>query len=264
MKRKPWAIIVIASLHFVAPFGNLILNSMRSGRGLIQTWHYWVYALPTPLVITYVALPPLAGIFIYICRRWSYWCYVACLGLIFLSNVYSFWTSMSLLNFAMLFLVLLIDVVAVAYFMVPSVRQVYFDARLRWWETAPRFNLEVSGVMNGDRGFIKNISAGGALVESSLSYVQDQDVTLEWSYEGKDFKIPGHVIYQKPSGGLIGFGVKFTHTLETQQAMSGLTELLNKQDRIVKDRLPGPEDTFKAWIKKLITTRQGLFPKRGR
>lgn len=262
MKRKPWAIIVIAFLHFIAPFGNLVMNSLRSGRSLVQTWEFWVYALPTPLVVTYVALPPLAGIFIYICRRWSYWCYVACLGLIFLSNVYSFWTSMSGLNFAMLFLVLLIDVVAVAYFMVPSVRQVYFDPRLRWWETAPRFNLDTPGIMDGDEGFVKNISAGGALVESAKSYEDGREVLLEWNYNGKNYRLPGHVVYRKPSGGGVAFGVRFIHNDETEKLVKELIELMVREDKIVKDRLPGPEDSFRAWLKKLVTTRQGLFPRR--
>lgn len=262
MKRKPWPIILLALLHVLAPFGNIILNSYRSGRSFEQTWNLWVYALPKPLFLAYVVLPPLAGVFIYICKRWSYWCYVACLALIFLGNAYGFWTSMNLLNFLTLLVVLVIDILAVAYFVVPSVRKVYFDPRMRWWETAPRYVFNVQGSMNGTGGYIKNISEGGAFVETTTTYSEGQSVDLLWSYEGTSYSMPGKVVYQKSQGTGFGCGVRFDHTTQTEKIMNGLVQKLHKEGKMIRDRLPGPEDTFFAWLRKLLTTREGLFPKR--
>ncbi len=227
----------------------------------MQTWDVWLYSFPKPLFIAYVMLPPLAGVFIFICKRWSYWCYVGCLFLIFLANIYGFWTSMNWVNFFTLFAVLVLDILAVAYFVVPSVRKVYFDPRLRWWETAPRYLFNQQGVMDSTPGLIRNVSEGGAMFETSTSYIEGQEVELKWSNEGDEYLIPGKVVYKKPLGNGYCCGVRFDHTPMTSKSMKSLVAKLHKQGKMIRDRLPGPEDSFGAWIKKLVLTRQGLFPK---
>jgi hypothetical protein len=262
MKRKPWSIIFLALLHVLAPLGNIIMNSFRSGRTLENTWNFWLYTLPKPLFFAYVVLPPIAGFFIYICRRWSYWSYVACLGFIFLANVYGFWTSVNWMNFVTLLVVLLADVLAVAYFVVPSVRQIYFDPRMRWWETAPRYVFNIHGFMGSHSGFVKNISEGGAFVESQSSYPEGSVVEVTWSFEGESFVVPGKVVYQRKQGpSVFGYGVRFDHTPQTQKGMRLLITRLEKEGKLIRDRLPGPEDSFAVWLKKLIVNREGLFPK---
>lgn len=261
MKRKPWPIILLALLHILAPLGNIIFNSYRAGRSYSQTWDYWFHTLPKPLFLAYVVVPPIAGLFIFICKRWSYWCYVACLGLVFLANAYGFWTSMNWLNFLTLLAVLVVDILAVAYFVVPSVRKVYFDPRMRWWETAPRYVFNVQGTVSGMSGYIKNISQGGALIETSMSYLEGQPVEIQWSHEGRSFAVPGKVVYKKPQGAGFGYGVRFDHTPQTEKSMVALVQKLHKQGKMIRDRLPGPDDSFGAWLKKLVSTREGLFPK---
>lgn len=236
------------------------MNSFRSGRSFEATWNFWHYVLPTPLFFAYVVLPPLAGVFIYVCRRWSYWSYVFCLGLVFLGNIYGFWTSVNWVNFVTLFVVLLVDILVVAYFVVPSVRQVYFDPRMRWWETAPRYIFNVEGTMNGQRGLIKNISEGGVLVEAPDSYPEGQIVELQWNQEGTPFSLPGKVVYQKPMGSTFGYGVRFEATPRLQKTMKPLLARLRKEKKLIRN-LPGPEDTFTAWLKKIVVKREGLFPK---
>lgn len=260
MKQKPWSIILLAILHAVAPFGNIIFNSLRMGRELSETWDFWCYVLPMPLFITYVVLPPLAGVFIFICRRWSYWCYVACLSFIFFSNIYGFWTDMNLFNFLALTLVMVIDILVVAYFVAPSVRQVYFDPRMRWWETAPRYNFDVQGSVGGQSGLIKNVSAGGALVESLNDYKEGQSLELSWDYQGEHFTMPGKVVYNKPLGAKFGYGVRYDHTSQSKKRMAVFIKSLHKEGKMIRDRMPGPEDKFFIWLKNLFLNREGLFP----
>lgn len=260
MKQRPWPIILIAVLHGLAPLGNIIFNSLRSGRELMETWNFWYYALPKPLFISYVVLPPLAGIFIYICKRWSYWSYVGCLLLIFASNAYGFWTQMNLANFLALSGVLLVDLLIVAYFVAPSVRKVYFDPRMRWWETAPRYHFDRSGLIEGKDILIKNISKGGVLIETEHSFYENQNVELSWKYKEHLYTMTGTVVYQKPLGAHFGYGIRFHPTSETQNQMASLIKIIHSEGKIVQDRLPGPEDGFFIWLKNLIKNRQGLFP----
>lgn len=238
------------------------MNSYRSGRSFESTWSFWLHILPKPLFFSYVILPPIAGVFIYICRRWSYWSYAACLGLIFLGNVYGFWTNVNWVNFVTLLLVLMVDLLAVAYFFAPSVRQVYFDPRMRWWETAPRYIFNNQSFIDGQPSFIKNISEGGAFVETDSPYAEGQTLDLAWSYEGESFAIPAKLVYQKKQSLNFGCGLRFDHTPLTQKTMSRLILRLHKDGKMIRDRIPGPEDSFWVWLRKLVINREGLFPKR--
>lgn len=258
MIRKPWAIIILSALHILAPLGNLFINAYRANRTLIANWNYWYYTLPKSLFIAYVVLPPVAGIMIFICRRWSYWVYLFCLTWIFAANVYGFWTNRSLMSLLFLLGILLVDFLAVAYFMVPSVRTVYFDPKARWWETAPRFNFDLKTLIDNQEGLIRNVSVGGIFIEAWDGLQQGQDIQVEWTYNNVSFKIPGRIVYKNNKG----YGVQFLHSRDTQKQIKMFIRLLEKQGVPVAIRRVGHEDGFFAWLKRLVTKGEGLFPKR--
>ncbi|MBO9667144.1 MAG: PilZ domain-containing protein [Bdellovibrio sp.] len=259
MKRKPWAIIVLSLLHILAPFGSLLFNAHRAGRSISEHWYFWAHFLPKQLLFIYVVVPIIAGIMIFICRRWSYWVYLACLALVFFSNLYSFSTNMNWMNFGALIAVLVVDLLAVAYFVVPAVRQVYFDPRIRWWEAAPRFVFKHQATVNDAEGEINNISRGGLFIRTKLNLEEGQQVSLEWSYEDIPYQVPGKVVYKSNRAASEGYGVQFA---EENKAVKKLCQLLDSRGQMVPERLPSPEDSFGAWLKKLIIKREGLFPKK--
>lgn len=261
MKRKPWSLIVLALLHVLAPVGNLILNAMRAGRTLPQQWHYWFDVLPKPLLFIYVGIPILAGIFIYLCRRWSYWAYLACIAIVFLSNLFSYWTSMNISTLVALIVVVVVDIIVVAYFVVPSVQKVYFDPRMRWWEAAPRYNFNHEGLVNGTKAFLKNLSQGGLFMTTGPALNEGDNVEVSWNFEGQETKVLGSVVYKSPRADAPGYGVRFSHTPESQRQVKTVIDKLHARHLIVVERLPGPEDSFGVWLKKLITKGEGLFPK---
>ncbi|MFV3408452.1 PilZ domain-containing protein [Bdellovibrio bacteriovorus] len=261
MKTKPWSLIILALLHILAPAGNLLLNALRSGRTLSQQWTYWFEVLPKPLVALYVLVPVLAGIFIFICRRWSYWAYLGCLLVILLSNIYSYWTNMNMSTLVLLLVVVLIDVLVVAYFVVPSVQKVYFDPRMRWWEAAPRYHFNHMGSANGQKAFIKSISQGGLFLSSAPELHENDTVEMEWNYQSQHIKVNGTVVYKNTRTDIPGYGVKFSHSDESEKQVKALVAKLRGEGLIISERLPGPEDSFGVWLKKLLTKGEGLFPK---
>ncbi|MGZ3769688.1 MAG: PilZ domain-containing protein [Bdellovibrio sp.] len=259
MKTKPWSLIIISLLHVLAPLGNLFINAMRSNRTLLQQWQYWIYFLPKPFVAVYLVVPVMAGIFIYLCRRWSYWAYLACVAAIFLVNIYGYYTSMHWETFIAMLMFLTVDLLLVAYFIVPSVQTVYMNPNIRWWEAAPRYNFNQDGTANGEKVFVKNLSQGGLFVTSAPRLKTGDHVECSWSFEGEDCKITGTVIYQITQAA--GAGVRFEHTPETQKQIKTIVDKLHSRGAIVVERLPGPEDRFYVWFKRLVTTGEGLFPK---
>jgi hypothetical protein len=261
MKRKPWPLIIIAVLHILAPFGNLLLNAARAGRTIPDQWFYWSQILPKYLFFIYVIIPVVAGVCIYICRRWTYWLYLVCLGLVFISNVYSYTTHANLGSLITLIILLIIDLLVVAYFVVPSVQKVYFDPRLRWWEAAPRYNFDHEGQVNGSTAFIKNLGQGGLFMSSCPDLKEGDQADVFWNFEGLEVRMPGKVVYKSNRPGFPGCGVKFDANPEGEKKVAQVVATLHRRKKIVVERLPGPEDSFGVWLKKLFTKGEGLFPK---
>ena len=260
MKTKPWIIFVLALIHILAPLGNILANSLRSGRPLPDQVNYWFSVLPKLLLLIYLFVPILAGVFILICRRWSYWGYLVCLAVLFGSNIYAYATNTTLTNFIFLCMALLVDLLIVAYFVVPSVRKVYFDPKVRWWETAMRYIYTPDVIINGQApGKMNNISDGGLFVQTAKTLTESDKIQVQWNDEGEQFDFHGRVVYINPKNG--GFGVQFEHTPESEKSIKKLTQRLHKKGLVIPDRLPGPADSFTVWLKKLVTRGEGLFPK---
>lgn len=261
MKTKPWSLIILALIHAIAPLGNLILNALRSGRTMDQQWQYWFEIIPKYILIIYVFVPILAGYFIFLCRRWSYYAYLVCVGILLLVNMYAFWTSVGWDTFIAMMVILGMDLVVVAYFFIPSVQSVYMDPRMRWWEAAPRYNFNHEGLINGEKAFIKNISQGGLFMTSGPALTEGDKVECSWNFEDVEYKFSGAAIYKISRPEMIGYGVRFEHTEESQKQLKILIGKLHSQGLILVERLPGPEDSFAVWLKKLLTRGEGLFPK---
>ncbi|HWU44527.1 MAG TPA: PilZ domain-containing protein, partial [Bdellovibrio sp.] len=256
--------IVLAVLHILAPLGNLWVNAHYIHQTIFEHWHFLLKFMPMSVLLPYLILPVLAGIFIFICKRWSYWAYLVCLFLIFAANVYGFSMNPQVGSLIMLLVILLIDLVVVAYFVVPAVRNVYLDPRLRWWEAAPRYTYHNSIDVNGveGAGTVKNISEGGLFAVLSQPLFEGQSAKLTWLFEGKTYQVDAKVVYKSARSNVDGYGVQFAHTPETQKQLKLLCSQLRERGQLVPDRLPTPEDSFVHWLKNLVTKREGLFPKR--
>lgn len=260
MKRKPWILIVLALVHIFAPVGSFLFNAVSGGRSLAEQWHYWTQVLPPYFLIFYVALPMLAGIFIFVCKRWSYFAYLVCIIIIMASNVFSFYSHRSWTTFFLLLFVLLIDILLVAYFIVPSVKKLYLDPRMRWWESKPRYKYAQTGHIENKPITITNISEGGLLFSSDLDFPVGNDLEIIWQDAGKEFKAIGEVVYKIKAAEPPANGFKFKETDFDKREILQLTRKLHSEDQIIKDRLPGPEDGFSAWLKNLVTSGKGIIP----
>lgn len=261
MKRKPWSLIILAILHILSPVGNLILNGFYNDRTLSEQWTYWFELLPKALLFMYIVVPILAGVFIYICRRWSYWAYIACIMITLISNFYSFSTYLTTSSLIVAAGLAVLDIFVVAYFMVPSVQRVYFDQRMRWWEAAPRYHFDTEGTANGEKALFTSLSVGGIFIATNKTLAAGDKVDVAWNFGGTEQHVKGEVVYVSQNSQNPGYGVRFDHIPETANAVRSVVEKLHKDNRIVVDRLPGADDSFMVWLKKVLTSGEGLFPR---
>lgn len=266
MKHKPWPLIVIAALHFLAPFGNIVSNSLLLNVSVFTYTQAFLESGEWSKIFIFIFAPILGGVLIYICKKWSYYLYLS-LMLAPLFYTYVYWTLHPSLKLGLyLFVVYPTNLLVVIYFMLPQVRQVYFDPRLRWWESKPRFKFDFeTEITSGDQkttGEIKNISEDGLFIESDLQMKKLDVLDINFNFMDQAYPLKGQVVYSKNSNNRIGYGIMLIKNKNTNENLKKLIHTLSEQGLIIQSRLPSAEDSFSAWLKRLIRQKKGLLPEK--
>jgi hypothetical protein len=264
MRTRPWPLVILAALHLIAPFGNILFSAylQRISLSVYLTglFHYssW-YELAG-----FFFLWPLAGFAIYQIREWSYPVFLSVYLLCFYNNYQTWREFPQLLNITGMITIHVVNMAVVGYFLIPAVRMTYFDKKFRWWEAKPRYKIDLDSeiVMDGkiDRGHIVNISEGGAFVETRALLERGIPGTISFQVLSREFKVSFRVVHKNVSG-MKGYGLEFLHDKATQTRMRWLAQgfkLLgvNTRDGVIKKR-----KSFAIWAVRFMMTGKGSVPK---
>lgn len=264
MKRKPWALIVIALLHLLSPIGNIIANSYLSRVSV----PVYVKALFTPDELfrtsIFLFIPVLGGFLIYLCKKWSYYLYMILMTIPFIYS-YNSWQSQPNQNLGIyLILFYLINLLVVGYFVLPQVRQVYFDPRLRWWETKPRYKAEfetdVNWLEKSAKGEIKNISEGGIFIQTDLLINPNARINISFKYNNVSHNFLGEIVYINTNTKPPGYGVSLIINETQADSLKRLIRDLSEHGTLITSRAPDKEDSFISWVMRVINLKKGLIP----
>lgn len=263
MKQRPWPIVILAALHLIAPLGNFFFNYYYSPNSLWDFLKLFFYY--KNLVVTFVILilPMLAGLAIYACKKWSYIVYVLIMLTMFGFSTFSWLTMSNPMSLGLYILITVLNIGIVSYFLIPAVRDVYFDPRLRWWEAKPRYKFDqtAKAIINNlsFEGQIKNISEGGLFLKLESTPNDGDEIKIEFESRGQSITVSGLVIVHEKIKEL-GFAVKFNHTSESLTQIKKLIKALDQEGLLLENRLPGPEDSFQFWMKKITKDKSALIP----
>src|SRR6185295_9877362 len=186
-------------------------------------------------------LMPIAGVAIYMMKRWSYPVFLGAVLWSAVRNLSHLQYAKGVMPLPMLVVVYLFEIGLVGYFFLPKVRTTYFDPTVRWWESKPRYVLELAARVRakGGRdlpGQILNISEGGAFVTVTGDLAVSDALELEFSVMGRPFLTQGKVVHARDmGGGRHCFGIQFIHTVESLNRFVALTNalaLLGFHDRV--------------------------------
>jgi hypothetical protein len=167
-RKKPIWITAVAWLFILWPMLNLSWLMVSFGEPqwyLPSVWIYWFENLPR-LVIFFMVLLAACGIALLFVRRWSWWFNLTALSCLGLYSLYM--ASQSLDQDP--FLLSLLGVGTLGFLGVlyaSEFKKPFIDARLRWWESKPRFQVRVPVhvvEMKQDL-LLVNISLSGLLLE---------------------------------------------------------------------------------------------------
>lgn len=256
MRRKHWAIVVLAFMHWLTPIGNIIFNSVLYQ---IPIQHYFRALFYTGNRIDFgmvVLLPLVAGTCIYLTKRWSFMLYifVMCFPLIYTSMKWYENPSGKIgLSAVALYAV---NILVVSYFMIPAVRRIYFDPRLRWWETKPRYLTDFQASISIDdknlgTGHVKNISVGGLYLETDAQLELHKSVQVKFKFNDQEISLMAEPVFQKGTPPF-GFGFQISRQEIKKSQLRKVVRSLQESSAIVQGRAPTPEDSFMAWIKQAL------------
>lgn len=263
VRIKPWPIIILALAHILAPIANIFYSSWLLNAGLryylIVTFLHGDKFGPILYLLGY----PIAGIAIYKTNRWSYPIFFFIMTAMMVSNFMTWRQFPQFFNFASLLFTYVINFAVVSYFLIPQVRSVYFNPRLRWWETKPRYDVEIpTQIIVGEAastGTIQNISEGGMFLESPMLLLLGNEIQLGFVSQGNEIKIPGKIVHVREADPR-GYGVQFIHTPESASLLKENVKLIKKSGAHERIGNVSLWQEFKSWFVTVLSSGKGLVP----
>ena len=218
MKKRPFLFVVLGIIHLLEPLSKIlyfkydtgfsfatIMSNIANIEGFKNLFEFWI-------------LFPLGGIALLLVKRWSYALFVG----VQVYSLYSHilyqeftWPYVSKTPFYSSMILIVFNLGMVFYFALPSVRRPFFDRRMRWWETKPRYGTEIPCKVHitahdvEHDSTILNISETGAFVEYSEGIKVWDKVKVTFHYYDEEFSVTGSIVNRHIVNGIDGFGIQF-------------------------------------------------------
>lgn len=257
MKTRPWPLVILALFQAVAPAFNLwfcarVLNTS------VEAYASALWAESTPRqLFEFYALGPIAGLAIFRTRRWSYPLFLAITSFTAWRNYQSHVAFPGLLSLPLLFGAYAANAALVAYFLLPAVRLAYFNPRVRWWESQPRFQVELDARAGETPVRIRNLSEGGAFIEAAAGLPQGA-FTLSFEWQGERYAIAARVVHRRADGR--GLGLQFAPSRVFRKRMRALAHRMAAAG-CAPTIARGPWHLeFRGWFLRLVRTGRGWVP----
>lgn len=267
MTKRPWVIILLAILHPLAIIGNVFINSFATHMTLPRYLSLVIQPQNLAANWFFYAAPILAGVAIFLCKKWSYYLYV----LLMLGLFYMSWESTSRSNLpinpAWLVLVFTCNIAVVGFFLIPAVSKVYFDPRMRWWESKPRYFVNWPGsIQQGDTKIdliALNFSRCGLYFEAQApQLLHNTRVELTLHPTPQDHFTFEALVARHSQSARPGFGIRFIHTRATRKVARTLEKQLLADGKLILSRTGKQEEPFMKWLKRVFQSGgKALIPK---
>jgi hypothetical protein len=265
---------------FLEPSANVVLSAWLSHLTISAYLHALLNSRHWVGLFYLLALPVIMGGAVYAVKKWSYSIFVASATWMLIRNFMTYRSQANHVNVAFAVTFYLLNIGFVGYFLIPAVRRQYFDARVRWWETANRYLVNFGARFEhgekNDVGEIRDISVGGVFAYLPEKIAKDETIRLRFTPNGRHiFSIKARVVFHRQSTPIersatlerpsaetrFGHGLQFIEvTPATQQMLKELAKELRASGCPSRDLAGSHWEDFKKWSVQLLTTGQGLFP----
>lgn len=264
MRTRPWPLVLLALAQILSPVFTVLFNAWVLD---VHPRHVlgWIF-LRSPLeIFESLLLMPIAGIAIYRMKRGSYAIFFAALTWALVSNFKQWSYASHAISLPAIVGMYVAQLALAGYFLMPSVRRTYFDPRVRWWESKPRYELKAPAVLEvgseKGEGELLNVSEGGAFLATARTWNTGEKAKLTFWIMSQEFQIEGRVVHARElSPERRCYGIEFIHTPESQKRFRGVARGLAElgfQDRTPR---PNPLKDLRDWAVRLVKTGKGWTP----
>jgi hypothetical protein len=263
VKTRPWPLILLALAQILAPLPNILVGAWvtRMAPGVYVS--ELLRASSWLQLADFFLLLPIAGVAVFMVRAWSYPVFVGIMGWIGWTNYLTWRQHPHVVNLGLLVGAYLVNAALVGYFLLPAVRAAYFNPRLRWWESKPRYLLNLPGRLDAHNDtrscMLVNLSEGGAFIEAMSGLEPGQVLKLSFECLEQRFELHGRIVHQATHPGR-GYGVQFILDREQRKQLKGAVrafERLGTPRRPEKRRWTA---SFVEWVQVLFRTGKGWVP----
>lgn len=270
MRNRPWPIVILAITQLLTPFVSIALSAWRLKTPFGLCFYLFVKNGTFTQLFELFGLSAIACVSIYAIKRWSYPVFLAICAWGMISNYLVWAKNPHVYSLTMLIVVNLVNLAVVSYFLLPKVRIPYFNPKIRWWESKPRYRVSLDADIMSDaageacprcqKGSICDISEGGIFLASAEALKLGESVFISFTIHHRKVSVHGKVVHQGRPG-VRGYGVQFTELNRDErrslrEAVRGLEllgyERCNPQVDFLED--------FMAWTVTLLKTGEGLVP----
>ena len=146
-----------------------------------------------------------------------------------------------------------------------ELRVPYFNPKIAWWESDPRYKISVPAQMTSAdhfyQGEIMDISAGGCFIKLKENLKTEQLIQVKFSLFDQKFDCSGKIVWRTDSGVTHpkGVGVKFyalekTHQIALRETVKKLKSLSKKYRSLRKEERA---NTMEQKVETLLSQRKG-------
>ncbi len=262
MKQRPWPIVIIALVCIMAPIFNLIYSAEILNKSL---FHYVMLIGATKTIfeiVTWILLPILVGLSILLFNNWSYYFFLAFMIAVTALCFNEWHTHPEKFSLSMFLFFECFNLMAMGYFLLPSVRIIYFTPQIRWWQQKPRFECAIEATLKESSKKtatckIKNIAIGGVLFNTKEEYKLKDVFDISFKIENVAVEAFGRVVHK----GSDGYGFMFLEVKSNYQDFKRVINDLKNKGYKTRFELPHWTEGFVTWAMTFLKTGKGLVPK---
>jgi hypothetical protein len=219
MKNKPLIFTLISILCLIEPIIKILYFKAITHFDFMIIMTNLITRDSARDVFDFWLVYPLAGLLLFKLRRWTYFAFMSLLVYI-IYNILTYekytWPYNSDSPFMYHYMIVIMASMVFMTFLLPAVREPFFDQRVRWWEPQTRYLVGINCSLKNDSlifpSEIINISLTGAFLKDSSYFKVGDKLDLEFNFLGNDITLPVMVIHKHSILGRHGYGVKFNFT----------------------------------------------------
>lgn len=257
MQRRPWPLVFLALLQIFGPLGSIAISAYVNKIGFIEMANaIWKYSRAFDLLEFY-ALPILQGTFIFLAKRFGYYVVIALAAFSTYLNFMEWKIASDVISIPILIAVTVTNLALIGYLLIPSVRAVFMNPRLRWWETPPRYTISIKGQASKADGhpypcMIIDLSTGGSGIQTeSKIFDGNESILLTFEHDSRTILMRATIVYGRADGTGHRYGLEWQRGSEEDEKrmIALLDELEMKRAPIVRPPPKWREDLMAWWTR---------------